>query len=280
MRHKWLVFFVSLGFGVFVFLLLYVFHLWLGFSMAIPIIAGVAVLAVGVGLSGHTYYRSSKTLNALLLRLKRETILYGDIASLMDKGNDRTGALVITKKRLVFETPKDFRGRSWNLDFCFPEIALAENRKDYFHLAAGGRDNRFKVFNCDALVDIIHEQADIELQAAIERKKAADAAKAEAEAAKARADAARARAEKEKRRAAARNPGRAAPQKPKTAPRETPKVPAQTDDRQAATPAAPVPAATRQHSRPATPLQRSVQTRQEPRISATASTKSKSQPPT
>lgn len=161
MRHKGLIIGVSLGFGLAAFLLLYLISALVpAVPVLVAVLCGVAVFAYSITATLLTYRRSGRVLTRLCEALRDEKLLYCDIASLMDRHRERTGALVVTERRLVFETPQPrLRGEALRLDFDLTRIHLVRNVRDHFVMAAGGDNHRFKVYRCDALVETVRTAA-------------------------------------------------------------------------------------------------------------------------
>ena len=155
MKHKGLIFGVALGLAAIVFFLLWLLSLWLQFSLWLAAFFALFIFSLCVFLAGSAYWRSTAVLNMLCRVYAREQILYADIASLIEKQHEYTGALVVTRRRILFETPKNMLGASQHMDYLFSEVAMVRNQRDFFWMGAGGKDNRFKVFQCDFLVKTI-----------------------------------------------------------------------------------------------------------------------------
>ncbi len=174
MRHKGLVLSVSVVLGLLVFIVVWLFTVWADGGVVLAIISGILTFISGLLLAGGIYWRSSQTLTQLEKELEadNERVLYSDIASFVKDGHEYTGALFITGRRFLFQTPPRRKKAPLRLEYTFYDIAMAKNVRGYFRMAAGGLDNRFKVFRCDELVQLV--QAGVSYAMA-QRAKAAEA---------------------------------------------------------------------------------------------------------
>lgn len=173
MKHKQLVFGVSLALGALVFVLLLVVSLVFSrFPVWVALLFGLLVFAAGLVVSGRAYWQGSTVLASASKRLRNEEILYADIASLMENNHERTGALVVTTRRLYFETPYNLSRKRWLLDFALTDIQRARNGKELFRLTVGGMEYKFKVFQCDELVRTVRGLVRQEVRAAMEADEA------------------------------------------------------------------------------------------------------------
>lgn len=150
MKHAGLVIGISLGLGGLLFLIG-----WLAAGPWAGLVVGAAVALCSILVSGRAYLRATRQMKALCAELAAEQVQYADVASLLDGRRETTGALLVTKRRVVFAAPLP-KKQQLRLDFPLQGIALAKNIRGYFRMAALGREYRFKVFRCDALVAAIH----------------------------------------------------------------------------------------------------------------------------
>ena len=163
MRHLGLLIGVSFLSAGLVFVLVLLICMTVGYGLPIPILAGALVFTATMLLAGRAYWQCSALLNVLCDEYAAERVLYSDVAGLMESGREHTGAIVVTGHRVVFRTPGKPGGKaiSRQMDFPYGRIAFVKNRRGYFIMAAGGRENRFKVFRCDELVSVIQAGVDI-----------------------------------------------------------------------------------------------------------------------
>lgn len=154
MKHLYFIVGVCFGLGFIMFVIG-----WLLGGQLAGLIAGLVIFGISLGLTARAYWQGSRTLKKLEHQYAAETVVYGDVAGLMDGRRELTGALVVTQKRVVFETISG-KHAPQRLDFPLEGIALAKNVRDIFRLAAHGREYRFKVFRCNALVAAIHAGID------------------------------------------------------------------------------------------------------------------------
>lgn len=175
MLHKRLVFGLSFVLAFLIFLVVFLFTLWTPHGPVIAAVCGVAIFVLSAVLSGRQYQRCSARLHQLAQRLQGEKIVYADIASFMERGHEYPGAIVVTTRRFVFEAPRTLSGQEWKMDFLFANIAMVKNIRGYFRMAAGGYDNRFKVFRCDELVEVVQKGINYETDQRTARKRATPA---------------------------------------------------------------------------------------------------------
>lgn len=154
MRHRGLIIGVGLALGAMMFLVVWLLALALPGGLWLALGAGLLTAAATVLVCGTAYRRCTSTLRHLMDTYKDETLLYSDVAGLMQNGRERPGALMVTSRRLVFETPPGGEGQSLLLDYPFGAITGVRNHKAFLLLEAGAAHHRFKVFRCNTLVHL------------------------------------------------------------------------------------------------------------------------------
>ena len=150
MAHKGLIAGTSIGAGILIF-----FTLYLTEGLLAGIIGGVIALIASLIFMLKAFRRSDAALERLTERLRGERIEYSGTASLMIGNKEMVGALAITDRRAIFEAIVE-DGQSAVMEFTFDCIEAAQDSGGFLLLTGNdGIVYRFKVFQCDAILDAI-----------------------------------------------------------------------------------------------------------------------------
>ncbi len=150
MTNRKMTLLTSLGVGVFILAVMYIFN-----GIYYSLFGGVIAFILTFTYMSLTFKKSEDTKLDVLETLRDETVKYIDTAGLMTNGSEAVGALAVTEKRVYFEygtkTAKSV------LDLLRQTIKTAECKGGFLVIT----DNEnyvytFKVFSCDTIIKVIN----------------------------------------------------------------------------------------------------------------------------
>lgn len=149
MKNKYTIIITSLGSGIFIFVLMYLFE-----NLAVGIIGGLIATISSFLFMLNAFNKGYTAIENLKVKLSDQIIEYIDIASLMVANKELIGALAITDMQIIFSTNIEI-----TLQFSYNEIKHVSNSKGFLLIIdTNGQTYRFKVFKCRMIVKLIHNK--------------------------------------------------------------------------------------------------------------------------
>ena len=146
MKRKGLIFGISLGCSALIFLVVS-----LTDGLKTGAIYGTGALILSLIAMMNQFIKSDTSIEYIIQYLEDETIKYIDTASIMVDNKELIGALAITENSFVFGVPGEIM-----IELNTDEIEITQNDGSFLVIEDDtGQEFRFKVFNCDAIVELI-----------------------------------------------------------------------------------------------------------------------------
>ncbi len=146
MKRKGLIFGVSLGCSALIFLVVS-----LTDGLKTGAIYGTGALFLSLIAMMNQFIKSDTSIEYIIQYLEDETIQYIDTASIMVDNKELIGALAITENSFVFGVAQDIF-----TELPYTDISSVQNFGSFLVIEDNtGQEFRFKVFNCEAIVELI-----------------------------------------------------------------------------------------------------------------------------